>query len=56
MKTKALYGLAFNTDTALRSELCSYIQFYNQERLHSSLDYLPPIAFERREARQSCVN
>ncbi len=56
MKTEALYGLTFDTDNALRSELCSYIQFYNQERLHSSLHYLPPIAFERREARQSCVN
>ena len=56
MKTEALYGLTFDTDNALRSELRSYIQFYNHERLHSALDYLPPVAFERREARQSCVN
>jgi transposase InsO family protein len=56
MKTEALYGLSFDNDNALRSELRSYIQFYNQERLHSALDYLPPVAFERREAQQSCVN
>ena len=56
MKTEALYGLKFETDAALRSELRSYIQFYNQERLHSSLDYLPPVAFEQREAQQTCVN
>jgi transposase InsO family protein len=56
MKTEALYGLSFDTDNALRSELRSYIQFYNQERLHSALDYLPPVAFERRHAQQACVN
>lgn len=56
MKTEALYGLTFETDAALRGELRSYMQFYNQERLHSSLDYLPPVAFEQREAQQSCVN
>jgi putative transposase len=56
MKTEALYGLTFDSDNALRRELRSYIQFYNQERLHSALDYLPPVAFERREAQQACVN
>jgi|EndMetStandDraft_4_1072995.scaffolds.fasta_scaffold107967_1 transposase InsO family protein len=56
MKTEALYGLSFDTDNALRRELRSYIQFYNQQRLHSALDYLPPVAFERREAQQACVN
>jgi putative transposase len=56
MKTEALYGLTFDTDNALRNELSSYMQFYNQERLHSALDYLPPVAFEQREAQQSCVN
>ena len=56
MKTEALYGLSFDTDQSLRRELLSYIQFYNQERLHSSLDYRSPTAFERLEAQQACVN
>jgi transposase InsO family protein len=36
--------------------LSSYIAFYNQQRLHSSLRYLPPVAFETRQAQQACVN
>lgn len=30
-----------------RKELTAYIRYYNSERLHSSLDYLPPSEFER---------
>ena len=44
------------TTTNLRQILSSYIAFYNQRRLHSSLCYLPPVAFEQREAQQACVN
>jgi putative transposase len=36
--------------------LSSYIAFYNQQRLHSSLRYLPPAAFELRQAQQARVN
>ncbi|WP_369127265.1 IS3 family transposase [Rubrivivax gelatinosus] len=32
---------------ALRNSLLSYIQFYNQQRLHSSIGYLSPAGFER---------
>jgi putative transposase len=56
MKCEALYGLKFDTDGQLRRALISYIAFYNQQRLHSSLGYLPPSAFERRQALQPCVN
>jgi putative transposase len=56
MKTEELYGKTFTDDHQLRQTLSSYIAFYNQQRLHSSLRYLPPAAFERHEAKQACVN
>jgi len=56
MKTEGLHGMSFDTDNALHRELRSYIRFYNQQRLHSSLDYLAPAAFERQLAYQSSVN
>jgi len=56
MKTEELYGKKFTTDDQLRQTLSSYIAFYNQQRLHSSLRYLPPVAFERQQAQQACVN
>ena len=56
MKTEELYGKKFTHDYQLRQTLSSYIAFYNQQRLHSSLRYLPPVAFERQQAQQACVN
>jgi transposase InsO family protein len=56
MKTEGLHDMSFDTDMALHRELRSYIRFYNQQRLHSSLNYLAPVAFERRLAYQSSVN
>jgi len=56
MKTEELYGKKFAHDHQLRQTLSSYIAFYNQQRLHSSLRYLPPVAFERQQALQASVN
>jgi putative transposase len=56
LKTEELYGKTFSTDQELRNTLSSYIGFYNQQRLHSSLRYLPPAAYEQRMAELSCVN
>src|SRR6185369_5313680 len=49
MKTEELYGKTFADDQQLRQTLSSYIAFYNQQRLHSSLRYLPPAAFEKQQ-------
>jgi len=56
MKTEELYGKTFTDDNQLRQALSSYIAFYNQQRLHSSLRYLSPAAFEQSQGLQSCVN
>ncbi|WIW00119.1 IS3 family transposase [Kinneretia aquatilis] len=56
MKTESLHGMSFETDKQLRTALRSYIGFYNQQRLHSSLSYLSPVKFEQQQRQQSCVN
>ena len=56
MKTESLHGLTFETDRQLRAALRSYIGFYNQQRLHSSLGYMPPAKFEQQQRQRSCVN
>jgi putative transposase len=56
MKSEELYGKTFNEDEELRQVLSSYIAFYNQQRLHSSLRYLPPAVFEQRLGGETRVN
>ena len=56
MKAEDLHGRRFDNDQQLRQALRSYIAFYNQQRLHSALRYLPPVAFERQQGPQPCVN
>ncbi|MGE0498122.1 MAG: IS3 family transposase [Ramlibacter sp.] len=38
-------------DVAQSLTLSSYIRFYNEQRLHSFLHYLPPAGYERRANR-----
>ena len=56
MKAEELHGRRFDNDEQLRQALRSYIAFYNQQRLHSALRYLPPVTFERLQGLQPCVN
>jgi len=56
MKAEELYGKTFTDDEQLRQALRSYIAFYNQQRIHSALRYLPPVVFEQMQERQPCVN
>lgn len=56
MKCEELYGKRFQTERELRDTQKSYIRFYNDRRLHSSLRYLPPTAYESRLQGASSVN
>ncbi len=50
LKAELTRGLVFATERTLRRAIQHYIRYYNHTRLHSALDYLSPIAFERRAA------
>lgn len=53
LKAELTRSVVFLTDQALRIALREYIRYYNRTRLHSSLNYTSPIAFEpRRDYRR----
>ena len=56
MKAEDLHGRRFDDDDQLRQVIRGYIAFYNQQRLHSALRYLPPAMFERQQDLTTCVN
>ena len=43
-----MYGEHFKTRAEARRAIIDYIGYYNTERRHSSLGYVPPTQFERR--------
>ena len=47
LKADVIHDAQFSSDEQLRSCLRSYIAFYNQQRMHSSIGYLSPIEYER---------
>ncbi|WP_408631111.1 IS3 family transposase [Marinimicrobium alkaliphilum] len=47
-KTESYYQRRFLDIGDIRKEFVDYVDFYNNERLHSSLDYLSPKEFEER--------
>lgn len=47
LKSDCYHRRSFDSDRELRAEICSYVDFYNRVRLHSSLGYVSPIEFER---------
>jgi len=50
LQTELLDRRAWPTRSVLKAAIFDYIEvFYNRTRRHSSLDYLSPLEFERRE-------
>jgi putative transposase len=56
LKSEDLYAKRFDSDDELRHTLSSYINFYNQSRLHSSLGYMSPMTFEKLQQQHRTVN
>jgi transposase InsO family protein len=50
MKSDTIHGKTFRDDREIQKEIRSYMPFYNHERLHSSLGFLPPAKYEERAA------
>lgn len=47
MKSEMYHRRSFGEDQSLYRSIRSYVDFYNRDRLHSSLEYRSPMEFER---------
>lgn len=54
MKSDVVHGRAFESDDELLGVVRSYIPFYNATRLHSSLNYVSPAAYEKQLGSPGC--
>ena len=48
LKVERLHGMRFNTRRLAKDEVIDWITFYNHRRLHSTLGYASPMAFEQK--------
>ena len=48
LKVERLHAMRFATRRQAKDEVMDWLRFYNHKRLHSTLGYLSPMAFERK--------
>ena len=48
LKVERLHGMRFATRRQAKDEVIDWLRFYNHLRMHSTLGYLSPMAFERK--------
>ena len=46
LKVERLHGVRFRTREDAKNEVLDWMMFYNRRRMHSTLDYISPMAFE----------
>jgi len=51
MKSDVIHGVTFENETQLQRVVRSYIRFYNERRLHSSIGYVAPAVYEQNYLR-----
>ena len=47
LKVERLHGQRFVTQRQAKDEVIAWLLWYNQSRLHSTLNYVSPVRFER---------
>jgi transposase InsO family protein len=56
LKAEGVHGTSFGQEDEVASYLKSYVQFYNEQRIHSALGYKTPVAFEQTQGGLLGVN
>jgi putative transposase len=57
LKTEHIYFSKYNTREEAKQSIFEYVEvFYNRQRLHSTLQYLPPSLFEKQWYEQSRIS
>jgi putative transposase len=49
LKVERLHGMRFATRRQAKDEVIDWLRFYNHRRLHSTLGYLSPMTFEKKQ-------
>jgi transposase InsO family protein len=52
LKVERLHGMRFETRRRAKDEVIDWLGFYNRKRMHSTLGYISPMAFEETWRRQ----